>query len=73
MALFVRGVKVEFDAAIAVMIVVANLSEIAARSSCLICWADDEIVGGDVDVEGCDEECEAECDVEDDLFGNDVD
>jgi len=72
-ALFVRGVKVEFDAAIAVMIVFANLSKIAVRSSCLICGADDEIGGGDVDVEGCDEECEAECDVEDELFGNDVD
>jgi hypothetical protein len=45
---------------IAVMIVFANLSRIAVRSSCLICGADDEIVGTGIEVEGWDGECEVE-------------
>jgi hypothetical protein len=55
------------------MIVFANLSRIAVRSSCLICGADDEIVGTGVEVEGWDGECEVKCevfedDVEDKMF-----
>jgi hypothetical protein len=55
------------------MIVVANLSRIAVRSSCLIWGADDEIVGTGVEVEGWDGECAVECevfedDVEDEMF-----
>jgi hypothetical protein len=71
--LFVRGVEVEFDAVIAVMIVVANLSRIAMRSSCLIWGAEDEIVGTEFEVEGWDGCCNVECevfedDVEDEMF-----
>jgi hypothetical protein len=55
------------------MIVFANLSRIAVRSSCLICGADDEIVGTGVEVEGWDGECEVEGedvegDVEDEMI-----
>jgi hypothetical protein len=59
--LFIQGVEVEFDAVIAVMIVVANFSRIVVRSSCLICGADDEIVDTEFEVEGCDRESEVEC------------
>jgi hypothetical protein len=45
---------------IAMMIVSVNLSRIAVMSSCLICRADDEIVGTKVKVEGCDGECKVE-------------
>jgi hypothetical protein len=55
------------------MIVFTNLSRIVVRSSCLICGADDEIVGTGVKVEGrdgcCDVKCEVfEDDVEDEMF-----
>jgi hypothetical protein len=55
------------------MMVVANLLRIAVRSSCLICRADDKIVGTEVEVEGWDVECEVECedvqgDVEDEMI-----
>jgi hypothetical protein len=55
------------------MIVFANLSRIAVRSSCLIWGADDEIVGTGVEVEGWDGCCDVKCEVfednvEDEMF-----
>jgi hypothetical protein len=53
------------------MIVFTNLSRIAMRSFCLICRANDEIVGTKVKVEGCDGECKVEHEVKDgDFEGN---
>ena len=56
-----------FEPANAVTRVAANFSNIAERSSCLICGAEDDIVGTEVEVDCCKECCweiwEVECDV----------
>ena len=70
--LFIQGVGVECEAVIAIMIVFMNLLRIAVRSSCLICRADDEIVGTGVNVKGWDGGCKVKCDVKGKDFEGEV-